>query len=258
MLRVFLCVSMIMVSLVVNAQNRPEDLFVKLTHQSGNSTLPYRLLKPASEEADSYPLVIFLHGAGERGSDNEAQLTHIADLFTDVDNRSAFPCYVLAPQCPAKSWWAAHNSDGSMKAEPTPPMKLVIELIDKIVKEYKIDQSRIYITGVSMGGFGVWDLLSRFPEKFAAAVPICGGADPMAATRIKHIPQWIFHGARDKVVHPNHSRRMVKALQQAGANPTYTEYPDVAHDSWVKAYLEPHLLPWLFRQKSVSDSAVTN
>ena len=258
MLRLILCFSTIMVSLVVNAQNAPEDLFEKRTYTSGNSTLPYRLLMPDSKEARSFPLVIFLHGAGERGSDNAAQLKHIVKLFTDPGNRSKFPCYVLAPQCPSKLWWAAHNSDGSMKAEPTPTMKLVIELIDKVVAEHNIDRSRIYITGVSMGGFGVWDLLARFPNKFAAAVPICGGGDVMVVNKIEHIPQWIFHGGLDKVVHPNQSRRMVKALQQAGASPKYTEYPEAAHDSWVKAYQEPELLPWLFKQKSGADSAIIN
>jgi predicted peptidase len=117
------------------------------------------------------------------------------------------------------------------------------------MKEYPVDPSRIYITGVSMGGFGTWDLLARLPGKFAAAIPICGGGDEQTALKIKHIPLWVFHGAKDDIVSPKQSRTMIKALQDAGGAPGYTEYPDIEHSSWVQAYREPHLLPWLFKQK---------
>ena len=259
MIRLLSLVLFFMLSQIVNGQESRTELFEKSVYKNGTSTLSYRFLKPANPESQaSFPLVIFLHGAGERGNNNEAQLAHITGLFTDSKNRSAFPCFVLAPQCPAKLWWATHNKDGSMKANPTPTMQLVIGLIERIVKENKIDPTRIYITGVSMGGFGTWDLLARFPTKFAAAIPICGGADVGIANRIKHVPQWIFHGAEDKLVHPNQSRRMVKALQRAGGIPKYTEYPHVAHDSWVKAYQEPNLLPWLFKQKLTLETASNN
>jgi predicted peptidase len=248
MIRLISFLIVIMLSQIVNGQQ--SQLFDKLVNRTGSSTLPYRLLKPARlDSATLFPLVIFLHGAGERGSDNEAQLKHIVELFTNSKNREKFPCYVLAPQCPLNLWWARQNRDGSMKASPTPTMQLVVALIEKISMENKIDPSRIYVTGVSMGGFGVWDLLARYPNRFAAAIPICGGADTRIASTIHHIPHWIFHGAKDKLVHPNQSRRMVKALQNAGGNPIYVEYPNVAHDSWVKAYREPNLLPWLFKQK---------
>ena len=147
--------------------------------------------------------------------------------------------------------WASHSREGNrlvMKSKPTTPMSLLIELIEKVEKEFPIDPDRIYVTGLSMGGYGTWDLIARFPDKFAAAIPICGGGDPQTAMRTKHIPQWAFHGALDEVVSPQNSRVMVKALQDAGARPGYTEYPDVQHDSWVYAYREPHLLPWLFDQ----------
>jgi predicted peptidase len=127
-------------------------------------------------------------------------------------------------------------------------MAMVIELIAKIEKEFPIDRSRIYVTGLSMGGYGTWDLIARFPHRFAAAVPVCGGGDPETASQIKHIPLWAFHGALDNVVPPGQSRVMVRALQDAGGTPGYTEYPDVKHDSWVYAFREPHLLPWLFNQ----------
>lgn len=234
------------------AQIDKVPLWDKLLYTTGNETLPYRFLKPVNPKAkELFPLVIFLHGAGERGTDNESQLNHINELFLDPDNRSRHSCYVVAPQCPAGTMWAAHERDGSrlvMKQQPTRPMALLISLIDKIQKEFPIDPDRIYVTGLSMGGYGTWDLIARFPSRFAAAVPICGGGDPNTAPEIAHIPQWAFHGALDPIVPPRNSRTMVKALQDAGGKPGYTEYPDIQHDSWLYAYREPHLLPWLFEQ----------
>jgi predicted peptidase len=226
------------------------DLFDKLLYVSKKDTLPYRLLKPVSPSAlEVFPLIIFLHGSGERGNDNEAQLKYMTDLFLDSKYRGKYPCYVLAPQCPKKNVWADYNRDGTLSKEPATPARLVMELVDKISSEFAIDSSRIYITGLSMGGYGTWDLLARYPGKFAAAVPICGGGDVQTASRIKHIPLWAFHGAKDPVVPPSQSRKMIKALQQAGGSPGYTEYPDIEHTSWVQAYQEPHLVPWLFKQK---------
>lgn len=225
-------------------------LFDKLVFKNGGESLPYRLLKPVNPGVkEKFPLVIFLHGAGERGTDNEAQITHIKDLFLDSRNRGKHPCYVLAPQCPKGVMWAEHNKDGSMKENPTETMQLVIDLMEKITREFPIDETRIYITGVSMGGYGTWDLMARFPETFAAAVPICGGGDARTASTIEHIPVWAFHGALDEVVSPKRSRAMITAIQKAGGHPGYTEYPDIGHNSWVRAYQEPHLLPWLFKQK---------
>lgn len=232
------------------AEAQSSDLFDKLVFNDNNNPLPYRLLKPVNPGVkEKFPLVIFLHGAGERGNDNEAQLKHITDLFLDLRNRGKYPCYVLAPQCPKDLWWAEYRGKTGIAPEPTKPMAMVINLIEKILEEYPVDPSRIYVTGVSMGGFGTWDLLGRFPNKFAAAIPICGGGDESTATAIKHVPIWAFHGAKDDVVPPDRSRSMIRALQKAGGLPGYTEYPDIAHASWVPAYQEPHLLPWLFKQK---------
>lgn len=229
-------------------------LFDKLLYINNNDTLPYRLLKPVNPQSKkTFPLVIFLHGVGERGTDNEAQIKHIIEPFLDPKNRSRHACYVVAPQCPEKMKWASYGRDGQMQENPTLPMQLLIELIDKIEKEFPIDQSRIYVTGLSMGGYGTWDLIARFPHRFAAAVPICGGGDSKTAQQIKNIPVWAFHGALDNVVQPSQSRTMIKALQDAGGKPGYTEYPDVEHDSWIYAYREPHLMPWLFDQDMKSD-----
>lgn len=247
-----LCFFLFLTSL--RAQN--STLFDKLVYTDRKDSLPYRLLKPVNPGAkELFPLVIFLHGSGERGSDNEAQLKHIADLFLDPKYRGKYPCYVLAPQCPKGQLWAQQNRDGSISKEPTAPMKLLITLIDSVTSEFPIDPSRIYITGLSMGGFGTWDLIARYPHKFAAAVPVCGGGDEQTASRIKHIPVWAFHGAKDTIVAPKQSRAMIKALQNVGATPGYTEYPDIAHTSWIQAYQEPHLLPWLFGQKMDAPSS---
>lgn len=236
----------------VFAQNETATAFDKLLYVSQKDTLPYRLLKPEhTDTKKTFPLVIFLHGAGERGQDNTVHIKHIAGLFLDKGNRNQYPCYVLAPQCPEGTMWAAHNREGSrlvMRQEPTQTMAMLIELIREIENEFPIDRSRIYVTGLSMGGYGTWDLIGRFPERFAAAVPICGGGDPQIAPAIRHMPIWAFHGALDKVVVPRHSRVMIKALQDAGGAPGFTEYPDVGHNSWDNAYNDPHLLPWMFNQ----------
>lgn len=236
-------------SVTALAQQDPAKSFDKLLYISDKDTLPYRLLKPEDAGTKKYPLVIFLHGAGERGTDNEVHIKHILDLFTEPQNRKKYGCYVLAAQCPENIMWASHDRVGNrlvMRDKPTRPMALLIELIKKIENTFPIDSTRIYVTGLSMGGYGTWDLLARFPQKFAAAVPICGGGDPETAGAFRHVPIWAFHGALDRVVAASQSRVMIRALQEAGAAPGYTEYPDVGHDSWTYAYQEPHLLPWLF------------
>ncbi len=223
--------------------------FARLQYITKTDTLPFRLLKPRKLENDkTYPLIIFLHGAGERGNNNEGNIKHINELVTNNANRMKYPCFVIAPQCAKKQQWIeAYNSPFSKK--PSKPMQLFIGLLEKTLKEYPIDPDRIYITGVSMGGYGTWDLISRYPNKFAAAVPVCGGGDVKMAPLIKDIPIWAFHGATDPVVKPEQSRKMITALQNAGGFPGYTEYPNVDHPSWVHAYKEPYLFVWMFRQK---------
>jgi predicted peptidase len=211
--------------------------------------LPYRLIKPAKTEG-KLPLVIFLHGAGERGDNNVAQLTHGVKAF--VAAQAKFPHFLIAPQCPKNKKWAEVDWGADRHktpAEPSEPMGKLLALIDKLQEELPIDPSRIYVTGLSMGGFGTWDLLTRRPQLIAAAVPICGGGDVDAAPTIAKIPQWIFHGGNDTVVKTARSRAMNEALTKAGGMPKYTEYPGVGHDSWNKAYAEPDLMPWLFAQK---------
>lgn len=211
--------------------------------------LKYRLFKPEAVEG-KIPLVLFLHGAGERGDDNAAQTKHGVKAF--VARQAMNPHVLVAPQCPkGKKWndvdW--HAPTHKTPEAPSEPMALVMELLDVLPKELPIDPKRIYVTGLSMGGYGTWDLLTRRPELFAAAAPICGGGDETSAAKIAKIPQWIFHGDKDGVVKPERSRNMVEALKKAGGEPRYTEYPGVGHDSWTPAYKDPALFEWLFSQK---------
>jgi predicted peptidase len=218
--------------------------------------LPYRLLKPDNYDPKmSYPLVVFLHGAGERGIDNEKQLIHGVAEFAKEENRKKYPCFLVAPQCPeGKKWvevdWGAASH--RMPAEPSPSEVLLLELIAALQKEYRLDSKRIYITGLSMGGFGTWDLIARKPELFAAAVPICGGGDETQAAKIAAIPIWVFHGGKDGVVKVSRSRNMIEAIKKAGGHPKYTEYPEEGHASWIPAYRDADMMKWLFEQKRSS------
>lgn len=215
--------------------------------------LGYRLLSPKNyDKAQKYPLVVFLHGAGERGDDNAAQLRHGAPVFAKPENREKFPCFVFAPQCPKEQTWSAvkgWTDPVSYSDQPKPALKLALGAIDSLMKEFSIDPDRVYVTGLSMGGFGTWDLISREPGRWAAAAPICGGGDPSRIAIAKGIPVWAFHGMKDATVPVLRSQEMVGALKDAGGQVLYSEYPYIAHDSWSTAYNEPMLLPWMFAQR---------
>ena len=216
-------------------------------------TLPYRLLKPKPYRKNrTYPLVVFLHGMGERGSDNLAQLDNgVSELFASDAARADFPAVVIAPQCPdgEDSQVASWSNWEPDKPAITVPTRLVLEIVEAVRKEFPIDPSRLYIGGLSMGGFGTWAIITENPDLFAAAFPICGGGDPAKAPRVAKLPLWVFHGAKDTVVDPDQSRRMVRAIQEAGGSPGFSEYPEVGHNSWTNAFHEPALLAWLFAQK---------
>lgn len=249
-------------SLIVPAQiskpgeSKPMDwrkLLTKETFQANGMSLPYRLLRPAKEEkGTTYPLVIFLHGAGERGTENETPIVHGVKEFATPGARKDFPCFLIAPQCPdGKRWvevdWSLRSHE--MPKDPSEPEALLLKLLHSLEQSHPIDKSRIYVTGLSMGGYGVWDLISRYPNRFAAAVPVCGGGDESQGIQAAKIPVWAFHGAKDGVVIPERSRNMIEALKKAGANPKYTEYADVGHDAWNRAYADPAMMRWLFSQK---------
>ncbi len=225
---------------------------------SGKDTLRYRILYPPKYKPNkSYPLVMFLHGAGERGNDNEAQLTHGASLFLQPQNRKYFESIVIFPQCPKDSFWVRIKRDATTglsidsNNEPPIPQQLVKKLMDSLVENRHVNPRKLYLGGLSMGGFGTYDLLTRYPKFFTAAIAICGIADiPRYVQQARNVPLWIFHGDKDPVVSVQPNRELYKALMTAGAKTvSYSEYPGVGHDSWTNAFAEPRLLPWLFSQK---------
>jgi len=229
------------------------------TDKAGHS-LPYRLLPPVHTEADSsYPLIVFLHGSGERGEENERQLIHGGKLFADSMRRVKFPAYVLFPQCPKGITWSSVKIDTSRyplilsydyKSKENWPMTATIELIEHISNTYGINKSRIYISGLSMGGMGVFEFVYRYPKLFAAALPICGGGNQKQYDkRVRAVPFRIYHGDADKAVDVNESRRMVKRLKELGCKVEYIEYPGVGHNSWNNAFADPEFLNWMFQQK---------
>jgi predicted peptidase len=231
-----------------------KEVFQARTYRDcqGNE-LRYRLMLPANYNCcQSYPLVVFLHGAGERGDDNVAQLVHGMKDFASDENRAKYPCIVFAPQCPKEQSWAKIDlkiPKHTMTPEPTGPTKQVLCALAALQTEYNVDRTRIYLTGLSMGGFGTWDLIQRYPGTFAAAIPICGGGDEAQAARLIHVPLWAFHGSEDKGVVPERSRDMIAAVKQAGGKPRYTEYDGVGHDSWTATYADPKVMEWLFSQR---------
>ena len=221
---------------------------------AGHASISYRLMSPQSTDAKSRdPLIVFLHGAGERGSDNLAQLRYLPEVLALEENRRRYPCYVAAPQCPLGSTWCTTNPKApelQRLGATSLPAGLVAELVRDVVADHAVDERRIYLTGLSMGGFGVWYAAARDPERFAAAAPICGGVRLFEPQRLRDLPIWAVHGADDDVVPCDYSRRAIAAVRNAGGRPRYDELPKVGHDSWTPAY-DPSfgLLDWLFAQR---------
>jgi predicted peptidase len=215
-------------------------------------TLKYRLHAPAGLPAGKkVPLILFLHGAGERGDDNALQLKHgVTDLIRySLTNGGAV---VVAPQCPQGMQWVNTNWNApshSMPSMPSTPLKLTLLLLQDLLAKQPVDPARVYVTGVSMGGYGTWDVIQRKPGLFAAAIPICGGGDSALAPTLKNIPIWAFHGDADTAVPVTRSRDMVAALKAAGGKVEYREYEKAGHDVWTRTYADKAVLKWLFAQK---------
>ena len=242
-----------LLALAVTSAFAADDSYEARIFESADGKLPYRILKPAAfDAAKKYPLVILLHGAGERGNDNKAQLKWGGSLFSDAKTQEKYPAFVLVPQCPTDRKWVEIDWSSPAPVAPADPgttQKLLLSVIDVVQKEFPIDADRLYLTGLSMGGYGTWDLITRYPERWAAAAPICGGGDKTKAAAAKGIPTWAFHGSADNVVKPVRSQEMVVALKATGAPIAYTEYPGIAHDSWSSAFSEPNYIAWMFAQK---------
>lgn len=231
-----------------------EERRVEVADGAEKRLFRYRLLTPARIVAGTkYPVVLFLHGAGERGSDNLRQLKYLPAWMAEPAAREAYPCFVLAPQCRENERWV-DVAWGDPQSSPQPPqpgvdLAAALAALEAVLTQEPCDADRIYLTGLSMGGYGTWDLAARMPERFAAAVPICGGGDERTAARLTKLPLWVFHGDADKAVPVERSRTMVAAVKSAGGTPRYTELPGVGHDSWTPAYRDPKLLDWLFGQR---------
>jgi predicted peptidase len=189
------------------------------------------------DKQDSWPLVLFLHGAGERGDDLELVKKHGPPKL--IGEGKDFPFIVVSPQCPKDVWWE--------------PIELSA-LLDQVIKTHKVDQDRIYVTGLSMGGFGTWRLAAFTPDRFAAIAPICGGGEKYWARRFPQLPTWAFHGAKDKGVPLERSQEMVDAMKEKGGVPKLTVYPEAEHDSWTETYNNPAFYEWLLAQKRKSST----
>jgi predicted peptidase len=232
-----------------------EDFETKIYNSSSGISIPYRIHIPSNMDAiKKYPLVIFFHGSGERGMDNAKQLIHGVRDILSYSIQSNEPAIIIAPQSPHnKQWvnvpWGADSH--VMSGEPSQPMEMAIALMNDVISSQPVDKKRIYVTGLSMGGFGAWDILQRLPNLFAAGILVCGGGDATQAEKIKDIPIWAFHGDKDTVVKTIRSRDMIAAIKKAGGKPLYTEYKGVAHDSWTQTYSDKNVLRWLFEQKKI-------
>ena len=230
------------------------DAFESKTIQNGDFALNYRIHVPQNLKPDEkVPLILFLHGAGERGADNIRQLVHGIPSLLSYTLRKHIPAIIIVPQCPADMQWVNVPWGGdshTMPPTPSLPMQAVMALLAQSLSSLPVDLSRVYITGISMGGFGTWDLLQRKPEIFAAAIPICGGGDTAEAAKLKNTPIWAFHGDQDNAVKTQRSRDMSEAIKQSGGSLIeYTEYPGVSHNSWTRTYANDEVLDWLFAQK---------
>ena len=230
-----------------------EERTVSVSEEGTPVAFKYRLLKPAAvEPGKKYPLVLFLHGAGERGSDNELQLMYLPTWLAEEENRRRHPCFVLVPQCRTDHRWVEIDWSAKkslpQKPDMTVDMTAAVAALDAVMQAEPVDPGRVFLTGISMGGYGSWDLAARMPERFAAVIPICGGGDEATAPKLKALPIWCFHGDIDKAVPVERSRTMVDAVKAAGGTAKYTEYAGVGHDSWTPAYRDPATLDWLFRQ----------
>jgi predicted peptidase len=215
-------------ALAGDAPQRPCEL-----NRAAKVTMKYLLYLPKDyAQKDSWPLMLFLHGAGERGDSLELVKKHGPPKL--IEAGKDFPFIVVSPQCPQGKWWE--------------PMELAT-LLDEIVENYKVDKDRIYVTGLSMGGFGTWSLVAYQPQRFAAIVPICGGGEPFVTMLFAHVPAWVFHGAKDPTVPLERSQKMVESLKHNGGNVKFTVYPEAGHDCWTETYNNPQLYEWLLQQK---------
>jgi predicted peptidase len=233
----FLALALLFITQVVaHAEEPPRGALVATEMQTDDAKakLKYFLYLPSDYDDGEtpWPLLLFLHGAGERGEDLNQVKVHGPPKL--IDKGKEFPMIVISPQCPKGEWWNPAT---------------LSKLLDEVSAKYRVDPEQVFVTGLSMGGFGTWSLAMHSPDRFAAIVPICGGGDENRAKEIAHIPAWIFHGGKDNVIPASRSEKMEAALKAAGGTPKLTLYPDAGHDSWTEAYNTGELYDWLLAQK---------
>lgn len=225
-------------------------------YKNNGQVLPYRYLLPKDYSVDAeYPILIFLHGAGERGDDNELQLFHGSNLFLDKKFRDKYPAIVVFPQCPSNYYWATIlDRPEPMKFEysknpiDNPILDLVEGMINDLIKKYSVNERRIYIGGLSMGAMGTFEMVYRNPRMFAAAFAVCGGANPEISKKIRQ-PAWrIDHGDKDNVVPIIHSKLMYEAMKKEKIDVIFKIHKGVNHNSWDNLFSDPDFIPWLFTQ----------
>jgi predicted peptidase len=235
---------------IITADNLVDRTF----ESSAGLQLPYRLYVPRDYlQSKPYPLLLVMHGSGERGNDNRKQLANGVLAFCEPRLQRRHAAFVFYPQCPEGARWVDGTSTGGTydltQVPLSRPLSAALELFAALEKEFSIDPRRRLVTGLSLGGYGTWDAILRYPERFAGAMPICGGGDPRQAAAAKQVPVWAFHGAEDDVVPVSASRSMVRALRQAGGRVRYTEYPGVGHNSWERTFASRRALTWLLEQR---------
>lgn len=232
----------------VNLNSQELDLYEQKIFVIENDTLNYRILKPLNyDSTKQYPVHLFLHGAGERGNDNVSQLVHGSKLFLKKESREKYNSWVIFPQAPKYDWWGYKDPYKlNYNVKESKAMSLVVKLMDNFSKRNDVNQNKIYVSGLSMGGMGTFVILNLRPDMFAAATPICGDGDPNSVNNYaKKIPIWIFHGSDDTVVSPKKSLKMANAIIDAGGSPKITFYENVGHDSWNNAFAEEDFLKWI-------------
>lgn len=246
-------------SLLFTLQTKAQDFkkYDKGSFIDGKDSISYRILFPENfDPKQKYPVLFFLHGSGERGSDNEKQLVHGGKLFLRDDIRKQYPAIIVFPQCSEDSFWAnikmstdsagKRSFDYQKGGKPTKAMKALLGMIDNFLDKPYINHKQVYVGGLSMGGMGTLELLRRKPRTFAAAISICGGDNIANVDKYKKVPLWLFHGGKDDVVPPSGSTAIANQLKIIGKEVKFTLYPDANHNSWDSTFAEPKLLPWLF------------
>jgi predicted peptidase len=232
-----------------------DDFVARLYMDASGKSMPFQLLIPTGyDKTQKYPVMLFFHGAGERGTDNVAQMINGAWNFGDAKFQAQYHSFIIVPQCPPNQQWVDmpwSATSGVRPAQPSQPMQLALKILDEVESEFSIDKNRVYVVGLSMGGYGVWDCVTRDPGRYAAGVICCGGGDESTVTAaVARVPVWVFHSADDGVVPVVRDRNMVAAMIKMGGHPRYIEYLEgIGHGIWGEAWNDSELFPWLYQEK---------